>query len=434
MRLVQVVIPAGKRQTVLAVLDDEGIDYVLTDESSGRKYTGVVYFPLPVAAVEPVLERLREVGLDDQAYTVVMSAETVVSRQFEQLEEEYAESEEADQRIAREELKARAEDLVSSPPVYVAMTIVSAVIATAGLLLDSPATVVGSMVIAPLIGPSMSAAVGTVIDDDELARRGFLLQVVGMSLAVVAAAGFAAFVDVVNLVPPTLDPGSLGQVQERVSPDFLSLAVALGAGTAGAVSLMTGVSSALVGVMIAVALVPPAATVGIGIATGNPSMVFSSGVLAVVNGLSINLAALAVLWYAGYRPQRLFRVEEARVTTIRRVVLILAAIALLSVFLGGVTYDSYQSARTQQDIEREVEPLFEDGAYAELTLFDLEVESTPQGPLFLFHRPTQVVVTVGVPPDDGTAGLLSTLETRIETAVGQDVDVQVRYVESESTG
>ena len=71
MRLVQVTIPAGKREAVLELLDEQGIDYVVTDETSGREYTAVVYFPLPTNAVEPILESLREVGLEREAYTEI---------------------------------------------------------------------------------------------------------------------------------------------------------------------------------------------------------------------------------------------------------------------------------------------------------------------------------------------------------------------------
>ena len=191
MRLVQVTIPAGKRETVLDVLDEEGIDYVLTDETSRPEPTAVVSFPLPTGAVEEVLDRLREVGIDDRTYTVILDAETVVSRNFEQLRERYAEEEKSEDCIAREEIHARAEELAPAVPVYVVMTVVSAVIATAGLLLDSPAVVVGSMMIAPLIGPAMAAAVGSVVDDQELFRRGVKLQLLGLSVAVLAVTVFA---------------------------------------------------------------------------------------------------------------------------------------------------------------------------------------------------------------------------------------------------
>jgi len=430
-RLVQVTIPAGKRQAVLSVLDEEGIDYVVTEETSGREYTAVAYFPLPTNAVEPILEELREVGLDREAYTVVLSAETVVSERFEQLKESYAEKEESEERIARQELEARAEELASSLPTYVVMTVVSAIIATAGLLLDSPATVVGSMVIAPLIGPAMAAAVGSVIDDTDLFRRGAVLQLLGVVLSIVAATAFAIFVQTTNLVPPGLDPLALSEVEERLSPNFLSLAVAIGAGVAGAVSLMTGISAALVGVMIAVALIPPAATVGIGIAYGEPSLALGSAVLVAVNVLSINLAALVVLWYSGYRPQQFFQRDQARVATLKRVVFLVGAIALLSLFLGGVTFDSYQTATTEQDIRAGVDAELEDPAYDGYELVELEVGTTSE--YVLFHRPSEVVVTVGVPPDAPRPGLAAAIDQRLAAEYGLDVDVQVRYLEIEES-
>ncbi|MFQ3319803.1 MAG: putative hydrophobic protein (TIGR00341 family) [Natronomonas sp.] len=429
MRLVQVTIPAGKRDAVLEMLDEEGIDYVVTDETSGREYTAVAYFPLPTNAVEPILEELREAGLEREAYTVVLRAETVVSEKFEQLEAEYAEKEDSEERIARQELVARAEELASALPTYVVMTVVSAVIATAGLLLDSPATVVGSMVIAPLIGPAMAAAVGSVVDDPDLFRRGVSLQILGVVLSIVAATAFAVFVQVTNLVPPGIDPLSLAEVEERLAPNFLSLAVALGAGVAGAVSLMTGVSTALVGVMIAVALIPPAATVGIGIAYGEPTLAIGSAVLVAVNILSINLAALVVLWYGGYRPEHFFRQGQARAATLKRVGVLIAAIALLSLFLGGVTYDSYQTATTEQDIRDAVNAELDTPAYEGYELVDLEVRTTTD--YVLFQRPTEVIVTVGVPPDAGRSGLAPAIEQRLETRHGVSVDVQVLYLEVE---
>jgi len=421
-RLVQVVVPSGKRGAVLDRLDEEDIDYVVTDETSSREYDAVVSFPLPPGAVEDVLSTLREAGVEEDAFTVVTAAETVVSEQFEALRDRYAADEEGDGRIAREELRARAEELVSSTRTYAALTVVSAVVATAGLLLDSPATVVGSMVIAPLVGPAMSAAVGSVVDDEDLFARGVRLQTLGIVLAIASAAVFALSVRYLRLIPPTLDPTGLGQVRERLSPDFLSLAVALGAGVAGAISLTTGVSTALVGVMIAVALVPPAATVGIGIAYGLPNIAVSSGVLAVLNGLSINLAALLILWRAGYRPQSWFREDEARTATLERVGVLLVAIALLSVFLGGVTYDSYTNALDERAVQEATTDVIGE---SEVTLLETRTETETR--LFLLRDPSTVVVTVGVPADR-PPDLAARLDDRIESTLDREVAVEVRYV------
>ena len=421
MRLVQVTIPTGKRETVCRALDDEGVDYVLADETSGREYAAIAYIPLPTNAVEPVLERLREAGIDESTYTVVLDARTVVSRDFEALEEHYAEEEDAD-RIAREELVAAARDLVPSVSNYVILTIVSAVIATAGLLLDSPAVVVGSMVIAPLIGPAMTASVGTVVVDEELFGRGVKLQVLGVLLSIASAAAFAWFVRTVNLIPPFTDVTQIPQVRERLSPDFLSLAVAVGAGVAGSLSLTTGVSSALVGVMIAVALIPPAATVGIGIAWGRPMVTLGSGVLVMVNILSINLASLVVLRYSGYRPTRWFQLDEARGATIRRVGILAVAIVVLSAFLGGVTYDSFQAATTEERIQEAAGSVLAEQTEAQL--LSLEVERSND---VVFRTTESVVVTVGVGNGDPPA-LAGAIDAAIEEAIGREIRTEVRYV------
>ena len=418
-------IPAGKRAAVVRALDDEGVDYVVTDETSGREYTAVATFPLPTAAVEPVLDRLREAGIDERTYTVIVAAKTVISRRFEALEDEYeADAERGGDRISREELQAKADDLASGIGTYVLMTVISAVIATAGLLLDSPATVVGSMVIAPLIGPAMSAAIGTVVDDEALFRRGVRMQILGVAVAVLAATLFAVALRSLALVPPGLDPLELAEVSERLAPNVLVLVVAVGAGVAGIVSLMTGVSATLVGVMITVALIPPAAAVGIGIAFRIPRLVLGAGVIVAVNVLSINLSALVMLWYEGYRPQRWFREDEARAAFLKRVGVLVLAIALLSVFLGGVTYESYVASTTESDIRAAATDELT-ALDSEFELLELTVERTGTVPPLETGR---VVITVSAPPGGAVEGIAPALGDRIETVVGREVTVEVRTV------
>lgn len=425
MRLVQITIPSGKRETLLSTLDDEGIDYVVADETSGREYSGIVHIPLPTNAVEPVLESLRAAGLDDSSYTVVMEASTVVSRQFDQLEEEYAEEKDEDQ-IARDELVAAADSLAPSTRTYAIMTVVSALIATAGLLLDSPAVVVGSMVIAPLVGPAMAASVGTVVNDREMFARGVRLQIAGLLLAIGTAFGFAFAVRYINLVPPLTDVTAIPEVRERVAPDFLSLIIAIGAGTAGIISLTTGVSAALVGVMIAVALIPPAATVGIGLAWGQPMVSLSSAVLVLVNVLSINLAALVVLWYSGYRPEHWFRRSDAKRATITRIGALVVAIAVLSVFLVGVTVDSFQRATTEERIQDETAAAINEHAdNGDVQQLSVEVEYPSEVP---FEDPERAVVTVGVPPGEQVSGLAEEISRRVQEATGTNPEIEVRYV------
>nr|WP_305882819.1 TIGR00341 family protein [Halobellus rarus] len=423
-------VPTGKQEAVLGVLDEEDVDYAVSDETSGRDYAAVVTFPLPTAAVEPILEDLRGVGIERDAYTVVVQAETVVSERFEALEERYAsEEEENGDRIAREELVARADEMAPTIRPYVLMTAVSAIVATAGLLLDSPAVVVGSMVIAPLIGPAMAASVGTVVDDSELALRGVKLQALGGVLAIGAAAVFAVLIRLTNVVPLTAEEVfAIGEVRERLAPDVLSLVIALGAGAAGAVSLASGVSSALVGVMIAAALVPPTAVVGIGIAWGEPQAVLGSAVLVLVNILAINLVALVVLWRMGYRPKLWFREDEARSATIKRIAVLAAVLLLLTGLLGAFTYSSYQTA----DYEADASAAIESELPPDTTLLSLDV--TYEG--FPLQTPQTVLVTVGYPPSSSPPPVAEPIRERVKALTpdpigpfGQEgVRVEIRYV------
>lgn len=429
-RFVQVSIPTGKREAVLRTLEEEGIDYVVVDETSGRNYTAIVLFPLPINAVEPLLNKLKDVGIDDEAHTVILDAETVVSRKFDRLQKRYQNEEEevtTETRIAGDELRTRAEELAPTFTTYVVLTAVSAVVATAGLLLDSPATVVGSMVIAPLIGPAMAASVGTVVNNRGLFLRGAKLQALGLGLAVASAAVFAAFVKYLHLVPPGLQLTTLGEITERVAPGILTLAVALGAGIAGAISLSAGVSTAIVGVMIAVALIPPAAVVGIGIAWGQWVMALGAGVLTLVNTLSINLSAIGTLWYRGYHPRRLFKRDAARSVVMKRGAVLVGAIAVLSLFLGGVTYDSYRDAQDEREIQNNVQKVVE--GKEDLTLLGINIERDRGS---FFQPPDRVVVNVGTRPGTNPPSIAEDLKQNIDQVTGGDVTIQVRYVTIET--
>ncbi|GAB3671219.1 TIGR00341 family protein [Halopiger thermotolerans] len=425
MRLVQLTVPTGKRETILETLDERGVDYVLTDEDSNREYAAVVYFPLPDPAVEPVLDELQRVGVDEDAYTVVVDAETVVSRRFEELRDEYENGDVETDRISRQELRSEADDLTPTFRIYAIMTIISALVATAGLLLDSPAVVVGSMVIAPLIGPALGASVGTVIDDEELFKESALYQIAGVALAIGAAAVFAWTVRTTNVVPPGLEINTVGEISERLRPDLLSLVIALGAGVAGVISIATGTSVALVGVMIAAALIPPAAAAGVAIAWGQPDAAIGATVLVLVNVLSVNLAGLVTLWYAGYRPDSLFSLGETEQRLRRRIVGLGLIVLVFAVFLGAITYSSFATATFEENAREEVEQVLSSEEFEQYQLLEFEVVMDENYP---FLGPQQVIVTIGGPPDASPPELADVLYERINRHTDEPVGVEIRYV------
>lgn len=430
MRLVQVFVPRDELDLVIETAEEAGVDYTVSRDTDRGEFEALVSIPVPPPAVEPLMEALRAAGLDERSYTVVTAAETIVSKRTDELTGRFSGT-----RISREELRARAADLAPAASTYFGLLIVSTAIATAGLLLDSAATIIGAMVVAPLMGPALAASVGVIVDDEALATRGIALQVIGLAAAVLTAAVMGWALRGTVLLPPGFDITTVPQIRERITPDFLALFLALGSGVAAVISLTRNVGSVLVGVAIAVALVPPAATAGLGIAWGDPPVVLTAGTLVLVNMLSINLTALLLLWLSGYRPERTESVERVYGRLRSRVAVLLVAIIVLSVVLGGITYGTYRTAAVEHDVKTELETMNEAelAAGSELqfreTAIDYELIDVYTG-----GRPT-VTVHVDRPPGEGLPDdFADDVRDRLESASGVDLEVIVELATTLRSG
>ncbi|WP_226039199.1 TIGR00341 family protein [Natrinema sp. DC36] len=431
MRYLEITVPEGKRRAVLEILEDEGVNYVVSDETSGRGYTAVVRFPVPTQAVEPILDRLKRAGIGDEASVVVIDAETVISEQFATLRDRYSRGGQMGSRTSRQVLRTKADELTPPFPIYAVMLLISAVVATAGLLADSPAVVIGAMVIAPLLGPALAANVGIVTGDGRLKSTGFTYQLVGVTIVVVASIGLATLARLAGLEPAGVDIVAATELEERVAPNLFSLAVALGAGIAGILSLTRGFSEAIVGVMIAAALIPPSAAVGITVAWGMSGAAIGAAVLVIVNLLSINLAALATLWVAGYRPQGLFEVSPTRTPTYTYAAIFGVGLLVLAAPLAGVTLLDFHTTELQSAAEDEVDAVLAEPRYDGLETEDVAVELDGDYPIQSVER---VVVTV-TGRDPGTMpGLADRLYEEIEPHSDEPLVVEVQYVVAEERG
>jgi len=425
MRLVQVLIPAGTRESVVDSLDEQGLDYALFEEVGRGDFEGMVQFPVPPSGVEPVIEQLREAGIREDAYTIVLPTETVISQRLSALIERFP-----GLRISREELSARAEELAPANSTFFAFLILSTIIATTGLLLDSAATIIGAMVVAPLMGPAISASVGAVLDDQPMTTRGVKLQVTGLVAAILTAAIMGWLLQRTVLIPPDLDILSIPQITERTTPNVLSLFLALGSGLAGAISIMRGSGSTLVGVAIAVALIPPAATAGLAVAFGVPGAALAAAVLVAVNLLAINLSALILFYAAGFRPADTIEVESIRKAVASRVIVIATAIAVLSLVLALVTVATYHTQSFEQETQAELQAAFAEADIEGVELVEVTVDYELVDVL-LGNEP-EVNVLVGIPRDFPTPpGLAQRFDDELTERLGQDVFVQVGFIEAE---
>ncbi len=340
MRLVEVMLLADEARTeLLDVLDAEQLDYSIVDMTDDPTRSAMISFPVAAHAVESIQDQIADLDCRDEMYTVVYDPETIVSdRLDDDVEEDPQVGALAPGRISRRELHSKAADLLPDFVIYTILTAISAVVATAGVLLNSLSVLIGSMVIAPLLGPALSTAVATVIDDQRLFGRSVLFQLKGSVVALVSSVVFAYTAKSATYVSRNADIDVLLQLSTHTSPAFLLVAVAVCGGIAGAISLSTSGSTELVGVMVAAAIMPPIGIVGVGIAWGRPRVVLGSTAVVLINLMSINLAAIVSLWYLGYKPDSWQELKQTRSKLLRRSAVLLGLVLTLTVFLTRLSH------------------------------------------------------------------------------------------------
>lgn len=197
------------------------------------------------------------------------------------------------QRISREELYENIKDAAVCSKVYLMMIVLSTIVASVGLQNNNTAIIIGSMVIAPLLGPNMALALGTTLGDLSMLRRAALTIFFGIMLTIVFSLVVGVFVHVEPVV---------AELASNMRVGMGNIAVALASGCAGALAFTTGVSAMLVGVMVAVSLLPPLVTFGLLISAGQPELAMKALFLFMMNLICINLAGVTTFLVQGIRP------------------------------------------------------------------------------------------------------------------------------------
>ena len=186
---------------------------------------------------------------------------------------------------------------------FIVLVILSTVVAAIGLIENNVAVVIGAMVIAPLLGPNIALGLGTALGDVDLMRKALITNLVGLSICVLLSI-------LIGLSWP-FDINS-PELMARTNVGLDSLALALASGAAAALSLTTGLSSVLVGVMVAVALLPPAATFGLMLGHGQYQLAVGALLLLIANVVCLNLATKVVFWLKGISPRTWWQKEKAK--------------------------------------------------------------------------------------------------------------------------
>ncbi|MCP3032419.1 TIGR00341 family protein [Halobacillus sp. A1] len=236
------------------------------------------------------------------------------------------------QRLSRHELLASIKKNSKTTWNYLLLIILSAIVATVGFLKDSEAVVIGAMVIAPMIGPVIAVAFSSVLGDYKVLSKSLITSLLGVVIVVAISILFVLFSSLELTTNQYLS-------RTVVTPIDIILGVASGA--AGALAFINRLSGNLVGVMVAVALLPPSVALGISIGSMEWDLAYGAFLLVTVNIMSILLAAVIIFSISGIRPVQWREVQRANVSrplSILFVSVIVVVLALL-IFVSEGTFN-----------------------------------------------------------------------------------------------
>ncbi len=268
---------------------------------------------------------------------------------------------------------------------FFVMIALSAAIAALGLLLNSPAVIIGAMLVAPLMAAIFGLSLGIVRGDLRLLRRAASATLRGMILAIIVAL-------LLTFIMPEVT--AQNEILSRTRPNLLDLGVALASGAAGAYALCRKeVSAALPGVAIAAALVPPLAVVGIGLGKMQGQIASGALLLFVTNLVAITAAGGLVFLWLGFRPipGQLARTQVFRGGALGTSLLLVA----VTVLLGFLTFQSLQAAALSRAVRQAIDEemlamdrVTWDGEWEQEELEDgtLKLEVPVRSPRVLLHR------------------------------------------------
>jgi uncharacterized hydrophobic protein (TIGR00341 family) len=205
-------------------------------------------------------------------------------------------------RIAREELYEDIKDSALLTGVYLAMVALSTVVAAIGLYYGSVAIIIGAMVIAPLLGPNMALALATTLGDLPLLRRALVTSAAGIVTTMILSTLIGLLLQVDPVLP---------ELASRDTVSIGDVVVALASGVAGALAFTSGVSATLIGVMVAVSLLPPLVTFGLLLGGGHAAPAIGALSLSLMNLICVNLAGVATFLMQGIRPASWWEKDRA---------------------------------------------------------------------------------------------------------------------------
>lgn len=291
----RVIAPTDLRDSVIDTLtDNPGVAHLVVHRDAATVPQGdEITADIARESANQIVESLKSLGVKERGAITLDVVDTVLSTRAYRAEER-AEGDPADA-VVWDELATRTREESTLNVTFVTFLCLACLIAAVGVVTDSPVTVVGAMVVGPEFGPLAALAVALVRRKTYLARRAAVALVVGFPVAMIVTGLGVLAGEGLGWIEVT----SLRELEEvdfifQVGP--LSFVVALLAGAAGMLSLVSAKSAALVGVFISVTTVPAAGFAVVAATVGDWDIAAESAAQLVINLVGIVLAGVLVLW------------------------------------------------------------------------------------------------------------------------------------------
>jgi uncharacterized hydrophobic protein (TIGR00341 family) len=319
MKLIEVITQAQNLKPVTSIAEqhDSEINWVGPPDEKGRQLIRILVSDENRQSVLDALQGL----LGESSKILVLTLEAVLPRKEPETSD--AEAKET-VTTTREELYNNIAKNARLDSTYLLLVFLSTVVVAIGLLEDNVAVVIGAMVIAPLLGPNMALALGAALGDISLMWKAIKTTLAGLALALLLSILIGIF-SPLNV--------SSHELMARTDVGLDSVVLALASGAAAVISLTTGLASVLVGVMVAVALLPPTATLGLMIGAGQHRLAMGAALLLAVNIVSVNLAAKIVFWVRGIKPRSWLEKQQANQSMVTYMVIWVLSLTLLLVVI-----------------------------------------------------------------------------------------------------
>jgi uncharacterized hydrophobic protein (TIGR00341 family) len=327
LRLIKILPPKNFKNHQDLINEDDIVDSWVEHTEGGSKTVNLL---ADVELTEKILNDLDKAFSGNTDYRIILFpvSATLPKHEVEKPEKDSGKAEEKEvkrvKRISREELYEEINQVVDYSWVYLVLIALSCVVAANGLIRNSPAMVIGAMVIAPILGPNVGLALATTLGDTVLMKRSLKSIVYGFSLGMILSILMGVFI--------FFDP-EVYEIESRTRVSYADIALGLAAGVAGCLSFTRGISAAVIGVMVAVALLPPMVATGLLLGSGMYELALGAGLLTITYIICVNLAGVVTFLLQGIKPKSFMERKEgeefSRYAIIIWVSLLLALILII---------------------------------------------------------------------------------------------------------